>query len=221
MLSIIGNWGNPIGPDKHRSIVQSVVERFKYRCVYCSFRSVATPNNPFGRLHVCSAEKGMTLEAKNCIPLCDMCVNLNSLEALENEGKPVGFFIELPWLKQSDLTSLVRTAYAYNFLADQQENREILHNTAYHQAVAKLLHELRSRQPKDWLKHGFDGKVSTLIEILKDYKGYQEDLGGTIYLDRLRFLFSEESFADSIGYWSTLLKPSIIEKVSEGDKLSA
>jgi hypothetical protein len=214
MLSILGCWADPIDTSKHSKLVTSVVDRFDYRCLYCSLRATPTPNYPHGKLNICLADAKLSLESKNCISLCDFCVRLNSLENMKvqkvaDKNIVIGSFVELPWIKQSQLNNLIRTAYCYEYLSRDDVAKEFLKNTPFLKNINGFIRKV-TNTPDKWESMGFDGSAEKLDSTLKDFTGFSQNNQGVMYIDRLRFVFSEEYFSESISYWSDLIRQDVI-----------
>jgi hypothetical protein len=226
MLSIFGNWSNPIDSEDGvglseevaKRFTAKVVERFNHRCVYCGFRSAPNLNHPNGMLKVCLSEKGLSREEKNCIPLCGFCVRLNSVESLIDSKDKIGTFVEMPSIKQSDLNNIVRIAYCYQTLAETEENKPKLYGTKFHRELTSLF-DVLNNIPNEWSEYDFDGSPESLKNLLENYTGYTQSDKEILYIDRLRFIFSPVAFAKEINFWMGITKQSILKNIENNKEV--
>lgn len=210
-LAALGDWNDPIPTEGNEQFIASVISNSGCRCMYCGFSSTQTANEPYGKLKVCSTHRENVVDVHSCITICEFCVRLNRISNLENAGDPIGTFVELPWMTQSEVNNMLRVIYCYDYLASLPDSD--LLNTKIHMACAKLS-KVMSKIPSEWKQYGFDGSPSSLQTFLDGYSGYKQDSGSTLYVDRLRFVTFENSLKDSIQYWSSLLELEIRELVN-------
>ena len=204
-MKVIGEWTNPIDPNTSMDLVKESVKRKNGTCEYCGFKMPITEVNPLAGLNVCLAHGGMTPEISNTVTLCAFCVKLNSLENIHNNGSPIGIFIEMPWLKQSDLINILRIIYCA-----QSSNLPEIKNTVSYIASTHLS-QILLRIPAEWNRYHFDGTANSLIKALQKNKGYSDKkISDQSYYERLRLYISREQFEHAITLWQPIVEAQLL-----------
>lgn len=200
---LIHNWGNPLSPKTHSSLIIQAVKRFDGCCLYCNFKMPQTANNPYAGLSVCKLNPEGSAELENVVTLCAFCVNFNDLSNLIGKG----VFVELPWFSQSQINNLLRIVYCAQISTDKS-----IQSTRVYQGSSAILNSL-SRIPREWSETDFDGSVEKVLKAVNDHTGFFEktDPNDVLYIDRLRFFFSPTPFKDAIEYWSPTVESQIMQ----------
>lgn len=202
-IRLIHNFGEPLSPQTHSSLIIQAVKHYEGCCLYCGVQMPQTGSNPYAGLSVCKFNRDGSAEIDNLITLCDFCCNFNSLEKLKGKGQ----FVELPWLSQSHLTNFLRVVYCSQASTDKS-----IQTTKIYQGSSAILESL-ARSPKEWAACGFDGSVEMVIKAVRDNTGFidKTNPNDVLYIDRLRFFFSPVPFKTSIDFWLPTIESQIIK----------
>lgn len=198
-MLLIGNWSDPKpcnAPDEIQ-VLQQVIESKNCTCQFCGTVTRLTSQTPLGFFDVCLGDRSLPDEPKNWVVLCKVCSDLNSLSKLKGKGS----FIEAPWIKQGELTNLLRLSYAIAVRPDNDWG--VLKN-----ASEAFLNAIDSA-PEGWAGINWDGSVEGL-EAARTRLVHP--FTQSAYANQLRFRYNLEPYEEAIRYWAVNLEQLVNEE---------
>lgn len=192
-MLLIGNWSDPKPADSSEdvAVLQQFIQNTNCTCQFCGTKTRLTPQTPMGFFDVCVRDRSLPDEPANWVALCCICSDFNDLEKLEGKGS----FVEAPWIKQSDLTSILRLSYAVSLRPEAEWG--VIKKAS--EAVINSIDTV----PEHWANVSWDGSVSGLKDAVSRII---HPFHNEAYVNQLRFRFDMVPYEDALRYWAVQLE---------------
>lgn len=212
MLFSKAKWALPLCEEKHRALIERVVENHEFRCCFCHFQVSSTDKEPIGRMKVCPSQEAGGIEASQCFAFCAICWRFGSIKSLMRPNQSrnaLGRFVELPSIKQSELVSTLRILYCTDMIMKNASamNKQELRKSPIFQKGLEAKERLE-RIPPMWKGFDFNGEPEKLEQVVRRYSGYNND-GSSPYIGKLRFYFYIDHFVGDIEFWSKFIEAEL------------
>lgn len=201
-MNLVGNWSDPKSATTQEEVkvLQEFIEKSDCTCAFCGAKTRLTSKTPLGHFNVCVRDRSLPDEPINWVSICEICSDLNSLEKLKGKGS----FIEAHWLKQGELTNLLKTSYAIA-LRDNTEWGDL--KTAADAFLKRI-----DAAPSLCAEVNWDGSVEALeAAIQRSIHPFDQNA----YINKLRFRFDLTPYENALRYWAVQIENTAFNKTEE------